>query len=406
MIRRSDPSIEAKDLHPVRAEFTGGSPAPAPGDGAAAAQSSVVEISGLRKHYVGRGGDGRKGVVAAVDGVDLQVRAGELVVLLGPSGCGKTTLLRCIAGLEQPAAGEIRVRGRTVYSAAQGTFVPPEDRHIGMMFQSYALWPHMTVAQNIGYPLSKLDRGQREARVTEMLDRLGIAGLGHRFPGELSGGQQQRVALARALVASDTLILFDEPLSNVDAKVRRRLRAELRDVKRRTGFAGVYVTHDQEEAMELADTLVVMDSGQIRQVAPPREVYERPASIYVAGFVGEINRWSARVAQAGAGTARMTCALGDLQAADLHTPPAAGEEGWLGIRPEHVSLLREGGPNPNTVPAVIQDVVHLGPRVECRLTAAGEPLTAALTPETAEGLAPGQPVHVRLPAEKLRWLPK
>jgi iron(III) transport system ATP-binding protein len=358
----------------------------------------VVEVRGLRKHFHGRGADGRKGAVAAVDGVDLQVRAGELVVLLGPSGCGKTTLLRCIAGLERPSAGEIKVRGDTVFSADTATFVPPEHRHIGMMFQSYALWPHMTVAENIAYPLSAVPRAERQARVAEMLDRLGVAGLGHRYPGELSGGQQQRVALARALVASQSLILFDEPLSNVDAKVRRRLRAELREVKQRNGFAGIYVTHDQEEAMELADTLVVMESGQIRQVAAPREVYRRPVSSYVAGFVGEINRWPAKVLAADGGSARFSSPLGELSANDADSA-RVGEQGWVGIRPEHVTLAASG------VPAVVQDLVHLGARIECRLTVADSPLTASLSDEQAAGLAIGQPVHVHFPAEKLRWLP-
>jgi iron(III) transport system ATP-binding protein len=284
----------------VRAELSDqGLADPAPTGGA---EGLVVEALGLRKDFSGRGADGRQGSVVAVDGVDLRVRSGELVVLLGPSGCGKTTLLRCIAGLERPTGGEIRVRGRTVFSHTNGCFVPPEHRRIGMMFQSYALWPHMTVSENIGYPLTALPRPERQARVVEMLDRLGIAGLGHRYPGELSGGQQQRVALARALVASQSLLLFDEPLSNVDAKVRRRLRTELRDLKRRSNFAGIYVTHDQEEAMELADTLVVMESGQVRQVASPRAVYERHAcsarmSVGLALPVPLANCWPASPGQ-------------------------------------------------------------------------------------------------------------
>ncbi|NML43578.1 ABC transporter ATP-binding protein [Ramlibacter sp. G-1-2-2] len=355
----------------------------------------VVEVRGLRKHYAGR-----KIVVHALDGVDLVVRPGELVVLLGPSGCGKTTLLRCIAGLERPPAGEIRVAGRTVFSARDQVFVPPEQRRIGMMFQSYALWPHMTVAENIAYPLpSSVPRVQREARVAEMLERLGVAGLGHRYPGELSGGQQQRVALARALIASQSLVLFDEPLSNVDAKVRRKLRAELRELKRHNGFAGVYVTHDQEEAMELADTLVVMEAGRIVQAAPPREVYRRPANSYVAGFVGEINRWPARAGADG----RVACSLGDVA---LSAP--AGTQGHIGIRPEHVRVVpagRAATTDALRVPAQLEDSVHLGARIEMRLRAGAQAVTASLPEGEGGELEPGAQVEMILPREKLLWLP-
>jgi iron(III) transport system ATP-binding protein len=384
----------------VRAELSDqGLADPAPTGGA---EGLVVEALGLRKDFSGRGADGRQGSVVAVDGVDLRVRSGELVVLLGPSGCGKTTLLRCIAGLERPTGGEIRVRGRTVFSHTNGCFVPPEHRRIGMMFQSYALWPHMTVSENIGYPLTALPRPERQARVVEMLDRLGIAGLGHRYPGELSGGQQQRVALARALVASQSLLLFDEPLSNVDAKVRRRLRTELRDLKRRSNFAGIYVTHDQEEAMELADTLVVMESGQVRQVASPRAVYERPASLFVAGFVGEVNRWPARVLGKDVGGARFASPVGELLASEPG-PVHVGEEGWIAIRPEHINIAADAAAG---LQAQIRDLVFLGPRVECRLTLAGEALTASLGEEQATGLAIGQTVQVGFPSQRLRWLPR
>nr|WP_236589401.1 ABC transporter ATP-binding protein [Ramlibacter aurantiacus] len=364
----------------------------------------AVEVRGLRKHYVGKGADRRRSEVVAIDGVDLQVRAGELVVLLGPSGCGKTTLLRCIAGLERPQHGEVRVHGRIVFSAEAGVFVPPEHRHIGMMFQSYALWPHMTVQDNVAYPLAgHAPRAQREQQVDGMLERLGIAGLGHRYPGELSGGQQQRVALARALIASQSLVLFDEPLSNVDAKVRKRLRAELREVKRRNGFAGVYVTHDQEEAMELADTLVVMESGRIRQVGSPRAVYERPASIYVADFVGDINRWPARLVEPG----RARCELGTLQLSDRPAQARDGDDGWVGIRPEHVNLApASAGTLINRVPAIVQDIVHLGARIECRMSAGGMPLTAHVADAQAHHLSVGQAVDALLPPEMLRWLPR
>ena len=302
----------------------------------AAAPGAAVSIRGLRKVYRARGRS-----VVGVDKVDLDVGPGELVVLLGPSGCGKTTLLRSVAGLETPDEGEISIDGRNVFSARGKRFLPPEDRRLGMMFQSYALWPHMTVYQNVAYPLSSLGSGQRgdvRARVQDALSRLGVAGMEERFPSELSGGQQQRVALARALIARPSVILFDEPLSNVDARVRRRLRAQLRDLKQETRFSGIYVTHDQEEAMELADRLAVMDAGRIAQIGSSRDVYERPNSLYVAGFVGEVNHWPAEIVSATADSAVARTAFGDfpIAAAGL----AVGGKGALTIRPERVRLVR------------------------------------------------------------------
>ncbi|WP_159596387.1 ABC transporter ATP-binding protein [Hydrogenophaga sp. BPS33] len=359
----------------------------------------VVEVKDLVRRYRGRGSGGQPSVVTAVDGVSLTVKAGELVVLLGPSGCGKTTLLRSVAGLDKPDAGSIRLGERTVFDADSGVFVPPEDRRIGMMFQSYALWPHMTVAQNVAYPLSSA-RGRAktfEAPVNAMLDKLGVAGLGHRYPSELSGGQQQRVALARALIASPSLILFDEPLSNVDAKVRRRLRAELRELKSRTQFAGIYVTHDQEEAMELADTLVVMDAGKIRQSAAPRDVYAQPASLYVAEFVGEMNRWPAVVEAGGA----VSTPVGRFA---LPGVANAGDGGWLGIRPENVVLT--SAPDA-PLSATLRDVIHLGARVECRLRVHDNEMVAWIGADAAQDLplSPGNTIGLVLPQEHMRWLP-
>ncbi|WP_171020225.1 ABC transporter ATP-binding protein [Hydrogenophaga sp. 2FB] len=363
----------------------------------------VVQVQGLVRRYRGKGSGGQASVVTAVDDVSLSVKAGELVVLLGPSGCGKTTLLRSVAGLDKPDAGSIRLGGRTVFDAASGVFVPPEDRHIGMMFQSYALWPHMTVAQNVAYPLSSA-RGRAktfEPQVSAMLDKLGVAGLGHRYPSELSGGQQQRVALARALIASPSLILFDEPLSNVDAKVRRRLRAELRELKSRTRFAGIYVTHDQEEAMELADTLVVMDAGKIRQSAAPRHVYAQPASLYVAEFVGEMNRW-AGVVEAGDAVSTPVGRFALPSAA--RATARAGDRGWLGIRPENVVLTT--APDA-TLRATIGDVIHLGARIECRLHVEEHEMVVWLGADEAAvlPLSPGNTIGVALPQEHMRWLP-
>lgn len=257
----------------------------APAGGEPGPGAGVVRLRDLTKRY--RRADGE--ITAAVDGVALDVAPGEFLVLLGPSGCGKTTLLRSIAGLERPDGGTVEIDGRPVFGP--GVNVPPERRGISMVFQSYALWPHLTVHDNVAYPLQNR-RGERltkagiASRVRDSLALVGIDHLAGQYPGELSGGQQQRIALARAFIAGDGLVLFDEPLSNIDAKVRERLRADLLAMQRRLGFAAVYVTHDQTEAMELASRVAVMRDGRIEQLGTPHDIYVRPTSRYVANFVG------------------------------------------------------------------------------------------------------------------------
>src|SRR5690606_21791699 len=257
---------------------------------------AVVAITGLHKRF--RRGDGS--VVRAIDDVTLSVGRGELVVLLGPSGCGKTTLLRSIAGLEQPDSGEITVSGTTQYSSERGLDVPPERRNISMIFQSYALWPHMTVFDNVAYPLQSR-RSRRPAkdelrrRVREALTLVGVPELERQYHSQMSGGQQQRVALARALVSNDEVVLFDEPLSNVDAKVREQLRLELLAMQRSLGFSAVCGTHDQAAAMELAHRIAVIDTGRVAQIGTPQEIYLRPATRYVANFIGASNEVVGRV---------------------------------------------------------------------------------------------------------------
>lgn len=250
----------------------------------------AIQIEGLSKEFVRRDG----AVVKAIDDVSLTIERGEFVVLLGPSGCGKTTTLRCIAGLEKPDRGSIHICGETVVSGDGRTNMPPHQRSLNMVFQSYALWPHMTVMQNVAFPLRSggMSRQAAQTRVDEVLSLIGISELGRQHPGQLSGGQQQRVALARALANGDQLILFDEPLSNVDAKVREHLRFELLEMQRALGFSAVYVTHDQQEAMELADRVIVFDHGRIAQDAPPAEIYNRPSSLHVANFIGSANELS------------------------------------------------------------------------------------------------------------------
>jgi iron(III) transport system ATP-binding protein len=236
--------------------------------------STVVELRELTKEF---------GVVRAVDCVDLSVTEGEVLALLGPSGCGKTTTLRLVAGFERPDAGCVVLAGADV--ARPGRFVPPERRRIGVVFQDYALFPHLTVAQNVGYGVR--DRARRDGRVMEMLDLVGLAGEARRLPHELSGGQQQRVALARALAPKPALVLLDEPFSNLDAALRVQVRGEVRAILRDARATAVFVTHDQEEALSLADRIAVMQSGRVLQVDEPAALYARPADRFVATFVGD-----------------------------------------------------------------------------------------------------------------------
>ena len=227
----------------------------------------------------------------AVNAVTLTAADGEFLTLLGPSGCGKTTTLRMIAGLEEPNGGSIRIGDRVIYDRGLGVNVPAETRGLGMVFQSYAIWPHMTVAENIAYPLRmrRVPRARRAELVKKALDLVGLAGFGDKPSPLLSGGQQQRVALARALVFEPALLLLDEPLSNLDAKLREQMRFELRIMQQRVGLTAIYVTHDQEEALTLSDRLVVMNHGEIEQIGTPTEVYEHPATRFVAQFIGKGN---------------------------------------------------------------------------------------------------------------------
>ncbi|MFC5819514.1 ABC transporter ATP-binding protein [Nonomuraea harbinensis] len=331
----------------------------------------IVRLTGVRKNY--RRVD--RTLAAAVDGVSLEVAPAEILVLLGPSGCGKTTLLRSIAGLETPDDGTVEIAGQVVFDAARRLDVPPEGRGLSMMFQSYALWPHMSVFDNIAYPLrsrrgSRPGKDELAGRVVEVLELVGIPELSRQFPGEMSGGQQQRVALARALVAGDGLILFDEPLSNVDAKVRERLRVELLAMQRRLGFAAVHVTHDQTEAMELATRIAVMRAGRVEQLGPPREIYDRPATRYVAGFVGIANEVPGEVAGVDGRTATVRTAYGTLTGVR-----GAGLEVGAGAvaiwRPEHGRMSEDEPGGPNRWRARRRISMFAGPHIEHHLDAEG-----------------------------------
>ncbi|MEI6448268.1 MAG: ABC transporter ATP-binding protein [Actinomycetes bacterium] len=282
----------------------------------------VVNLDGLRKSF---------GDVQAVDGADFSLRAGQIGALLGPSGCGKTTLLRLLAGFERPDAGTVTVLGEEV--ASPTTFIEPEKRRIGMVFQDFALFPHLDVAANVGYPMGRKPDGDRIARLLRLV---GLEGLGDRRPDELSGGQQQRVAIARALALAPALVLLDEPFSNLDAALRDRMRREIRDILRAAGVTALLVTHDQEEALSLADTVAVMNEGRIEQVGTPEQVYSEPINPWVARFLGEVNVFEGLVADRGV----VEMALGRVRVA------SAGEVTGrvdVMVRPESVSIVEDSG---------------------------------------------------------------
>lgn len=248
---------------------------------------AFIKIQNLYKKF---------GNVVAVNHVSLDIEKGEIVTLLGPSGCGKTTTLRCIAGLEKPDEGDVIIDDKPMFS--QG-FVPPSQRGIGMVFQNYAVWPHLRVFDNVAYGLKiqKVPKQEIKQRVTEVLESVGLSGLERRYPGQLSGGQQQRVALARALVRNPKVLLLDEPLSNLDAKLRERMRFEIKSLVKRMNMTSVYVTHDQAEAMVISDRIAIMDAGNLVQVGTPEEIYKKPANRFVADFIGTTNFIPGEVSQ-------------------------------------------------------------------------------------------------------------
>ncbi|MDR0344134.1 MAG: ABC transporter ATP-binding protein [Nocardiopsaceae bacterium] len=350
-----------------------------------------VELVGLTKRFT----------EVAVDGVDLDVASGEFFSLLGPSGCGKTTTLRLIAGFEQPTSGRILLDG------ADMSNIPPHRRNVNTVFQSYALFPFLSVSDNVAFGLRHRHLTKDEIRrlVGDALELVQLTGFGKRRPAMLSGGQQQRVALARALVLNPAVLLLDEPLGSLDAKLRRSLKMELKALQERVGITFLYVTHDQEEALTMSDRLAVMNSGRIAQIGVPREVYEEPADTYVADFLGVSNLMEVEVLDRGPGAA-CHLRLGE-------TPLAAdrGEVDGLGpahavIRPERVRIEQHGSAGPNRVPAMVERLVFLGAATQVMLRlAAGVPLQALIQNDgSATGLAQGTPVHAFLPPDALRVL--
>jgi iron(III) transport system ATP-binding protein len=282
------------------------------------------------------------GATTVLEQVDFTVDDGEFFTLLGPSGCGKSTTLNCIAGLERPTGGRIAVGDTTFVDVDRKVFLGAEQRNLGMVFQSYALWPHMTVAANLAMPLKirKVGRDEQARRIADALDKVGLTHLRDRFPHQLSGGQQQRVALARALVYSPGVLLLDEPLSNLDAKLREQARAWLKRLQKDLGITTVYVTHDQDEALALSDRIAVLSEGDMLQIGTPHEIYEQPAVAAVAAFVGRCNFLRGRVEACGSGTTTVRLADGgDIVEVASATPATTGQEVTVAIRPEKLEVV-------------------------------------------------------------------
>ena len=295
--------------------------------------SAELEVERLRKEYA-------PGLRPAVDGVSFTVAAGEIVVLLGPSGCGKTTTLRCVAGLEHPTGGAIRIGGEVISAPEQGVLVPPRRRNFGMVFQSYAVWPHMTVRQNVAYPLKGrgLGRAAQARMVAEALELVDLAPYIDRPVTALSGGQMQRVALARSVVYHPRLLLLDEPLSNLDAQLRLRLRDDLRRIVKNAGLTALYVTHDQAEAVVLGDRIGVMRDGHLLQLSTATDLYNDPADPFVAAFTGASNRIEGRLREQAGGIGAVEAATGQVIRAKMQAAVAPGGAVSIMIRPENVVL--------------------------------------------------------------------
>ena len=350
---------------------------------------SNIRAQGLSKKYGG---------VVAVNGIDLTVGSGEFVTLLGPSGSGKTTTLRMVAGLEQPDGGTLEIGGNVVHGP--GVSVPAHKRGLGMVFQSYAVWPHKTVYENVAFPLrmQRVARGDEHARVERMLDMVGLdyAEYGARFPAQLSGGQQQRVALARALVADPQVILYDEPLSNLDARLRDSMRVLLRSIHDKVGVTALYVTHDQLEAMVLSDRVCVMNQGVIVQQGVPRDLYDRPSDLFVAEFVGQANVLA--ILETGPATIRIGAGI-VLQVPAANRYGVASARQKLVIRHHQVRLLGadEDGGGDNVFAASVKGVMYLGDRIRYTLELGANCEVIAEVVADGESPAKGVRVRVRLP---------
>ena len=360
-------------------------------------KKTALEVRNLVKRF---------GSVTAVDDVSFKVEQGEVVTLLGPSGCGKTTTLRMVAGFERPDFGDVEIRNQLVVSTSRRLHVPPEKRGIGMVFQSYAIWPHMTVFENVAYPLSVRGTNRQEVkrRVEETLELVGLGGFSSRPAILLSGGQQQRVSLARALVYSPDLLLLDEPLSNLDAKLREQMRIELKRLQEQLSVTVLFVTHDQIEAMSLSTRLAVMNQGKIEQMDSPQEIYERPKTPFVEDFLGRILRFQGTVTEKDRSS--LLVDLDGVEGTRLRIEGsdetlAVGERVLVAIRPEALHLEPgDGGQGQNKIRCVVENVLYLGRDCELVLRF-GNRVYPLIVPRTMVEKI-GKSVGLYLPAEQLR----
>lgn len=350
-----------------------------------------VELRRLEKIFPAPGGQ----VVRAVDEIDLIIEPGEMVTFLGPSGCGKTTTLRMVAGFEMPSSGQILIGNEDISTKA------PNDRDTAMVFQSYALFPHMTVEENIGYGLRfrKVKKAEMQERVQRMMALVGLEGMGKRAPGQLSGGQQQRVALARALVVEPQVLLFDEPLSNLDAKLREHMREEIRGIQQRLEITAIYVTHDQSEAMALSDKIVVMNKGKIEQVGSPQEIYQRPTSKFVADFIGKVNFLPCQVVGRVKNDTEVE-AFG--QRFVVYDVPVIEGDAALVVRPEALFLTADKG-----IPVQVESAVYLGSAMEYRVVLPdGEKVSVVHSnPNLKTLFQPGHQAFLQLDSHAAHLLP-
>jgi iron(III) transport system ATP-binding protein len=367
----------------------------------------MLSVKALSTDYPGAGGQ----TVRAAQDVSFEVPEGKLFTLLGPSGCGKTTTLRSIAGLERPKKGEISVGGRVVFSADSGVFIAPNRRNFGMVFQSYAIWPHMNVFQNTAFPLEvrgrKLGKKEIENKVMRVLRAVALDQLAERDATQLSGGQQRRLALARALVMEPQLLLLDEPLSNLDAKLRERMRFELKRLQRELQLTTVYVTHDQSEALALSHEIAVMNEGHIVQIGSPREIYERPHNRFVADFVGTTNFIDAMVLSANSGNGRCQVST-KFGALDVQCDEAVNQNDAVvvSVRPEDVELseqLPQQTDGYNVCTGTVDAKVFLGEYLDFQIKIGDCVLLARAHPSLRTPV--GEPIHARMKAEKCIAIP-